>query len=180
MLSIFVPSKTTNMKTILIGLLLVCCTFRPYAQTAWTDQSRILPDQLRNLPTAIFMGHSPSPVYPALNLLAAYPGKYSWKHETEAMAKMNLEVVAAGSYLWLGAKGWVANMKLDKSDFAKLFHCKNGRLKKNKTYTFVQNYRYGDQLSAGDALWFVIAKDQNGQHYKGIALVETESKLTSN
>ncbi|MGF1925891.1 MAG: hypothetical protein ACQUHE_17080, partial [Bacteroidia bacterium] len=71
-------------------------------------------------------------------------------------------------------------IKMNEADFSKQFKCKNGRLKKGKNYTFLQNYRHGDERYAGDALWYVIAEDKDGNRYKGIAIVETETTLKQN
>jgi hypothetical protein len=45
-------------------------------------------------------------------------------------------------------------------------------------YTYANNNRYApnaQQLYGGDALWYVLAKDQNGKVYRGLGLLETES-----
>jgi hypothetical protein len=150
-----------------------------WAQQVWTDHSRLLPDQLRGLPTAIMIWHDPSPVYPELNTdTVNYKAKYIWKHSTFVSTGLSgLEVVAAGSFIWFAENGWLRNVQLSKDDFAQEFNCANGILKPNKTYAFSKNYRFGDKIYAGDALWFVIAKDKNGKLYKGFALVETEGTL---
>lgn len=167
------------MKTKLIIFFLSLSIAKLSAQEVWTDPSRILPDELRNLPTAIMLSHSPTPVYPEVNNdTLNYPGKYIWKHSTTVRTEQpNLTVVKAGSYIWLEKKGWVRNIEMDKEEFSNYFNCKNGQLIKNKNYVFLKNYRHGDQRYAGDALWFVLAKDKDGVIYKGIAIVETEDKL---
>ena len=86
-------------------------------------------------------------------------------------------MVKAGSYIWVNKKGWTRNIQLDKVEFSRLFNCKAGQLKKGISYTFLTNYRYGDERYGGDALWFVIAMDKNGKSYKGVSIVETESTL---
>ncbi|WP_343523936.1 hypothetical protein [Pedobacter sp.] len=161
-----------------IGILLICplCS---WGQQVWTDHNRLLPDKLRGLPSGIQLGHSPTPVYPELNTdTVNYPGKYIWKHLTQVSGgQKELTVIEAGSFIWRKDKGWAANIRLDNASFADRFHCKNGVLKKGKTYTFEKNWRFGDQVYAGDALWFVIAKDAAGNLFKGIAVVETEGSI---
>jgi len=83
---------------------------------------------------------------------------------------MDLGVIGAGSYIWYSAAGWQANVKLAKKEFAQRFNCKGGILEKGKRYTFEKNYRYGDQLYGGDALWYVLAKDKEEKVHKGMAL----------
>ncbi|MCW3464917.1 hypothetical protein [Chitinophaga nivalis] len=161
------------------GIFVLVCHLPALAQVSWTDRSRILPDDLRNIPTAILLYHSPTPVYPMLNDdTIGFPGKYIWKHNTSVKTMMaDLEVIAAGSYIWSANKGWIPNIKLDRQEFAKEFSCKDGILKQHRLYLFVKNYRYGNKIYPGDALWYVIAKDNNGKTYKGIAIVETEATL---
>jgi hypothetical protein len=165
------------------SLLLVLCalTLGPaFAQTptapAWPDRTRALPDELRRLPVGLTLWHSPNPVYPEPN--PAVPGGYVWKHRTTVRADAaDLEIVVCGSYIWYSAEGWQRNLRKTPTEFAELFNCPDGKLKQGVTYTFAQNYRYAtaQQLYGGDALWFVIAKDAQGQLYKGYGLIETEA-----
>jgi hypothetical protein len=74
----------------------------------------------------------------------------------------------------------MANRLMKPEDAAKAFNCPNALLRKGRTYTFGKNWRYAanaGQLYGGDALWYVLAKDKAGKLYKGITLVETESKV---
>ncbi|MCO5948001.1 hypothetical protein [Mucilaginibacter flavidus] len=155
---------------------------RLFAQETWTDHTRLLPDRLRNIPTGIMIFHTPTPVWPELNTdTAGYPGKYIWKHSTRVSTEAGtLDVIAAGSFIWWKDKGWTPNIDLNRQDFARYFNCPDGILKPGRTYTFLKNYRYGDAIYAGDALWFVLAKDKNGKIYKGFAVVETEGTLKTN
>ena len=107
-----------------------------------------------------------------------YEGKYIWKHSTFIRSEMeDLEVISMGSFIWYSAKGWFTNVQYNKADFAKKLDCKDGILRKGKTYIFKKNYRFGDGLYGGDALWYILAKDKNGNIFKGIGLIETEGEL---
>ncbi len=152
-------------------------------QNAWSDKTRILPDTLRRVPVGITLYHSPNPNYPEINdtktdIKTTNNGKYVWKHSTFVRAETeDLEVVAAGSFIWFSEKGWFTNVQYDKKEFSEKFACKNGVLKKGEVYCFKNNFRFGDNLYGGDALWFVLAKDKNGKIYKGMGLIETEDQL---
>lgn len=159
----------------LMQVLFICTT--SYSQKGWTDQTRVFPDTLRKVPVGITIYHSPNPNYPELNEDRS-KGDYVWKHSTYVRAeKEDLEVIAAGSFIWYSTEGWFTNVQYSKEEFADRFDCKDGLLKKGKLYCFQKNYRYGNKLYGGDALWFVLAKDKNGVIYKGIGLIETESEL---
>ncbi|WP_035563563.1 hypothetical protein [Hymenobacter sp. IS2118] len=144
---------------------------------AWTDRTRVLPDELRRLPVGLTLWHSPGVVYPEPN--PAVPGGYVWKHSTAVRAEdADLEIVVCGSYIWYSAAGWQPNLRHSPAEFAELFGCPGGRLKKGITYTFKRNYRYAassKSLYGGDALWFIIARDAQGRLYKGYGLIETEA-----
>ena len=146
--------------------------------TAWTDRTRALPDELRRLPVGLTLRHSPGVVYPEPN--PAVPGGYVWKHSTSVRAEdADLEIVTCGSYIWYSAAGWQANLHETPAEFAELFRCPGGKLKKGVAYTFAKNYRYAasaKSLYGGDALWFIIAKDAQGRLYKGYGLIETEAE----
>ena len=152
------------------------------APAAWTDHSRVLPDELRRLPVGLTLWHSPGVVHPAPN--PALPDGFVWRHRTAVRAEAaDLEIVVCGSYIWYSATGWQRNLRETPAEFAERFHCPGGKLKKGVTYTFAQNYRYAtsaQQLYGGDALWFVIAKDAKGRLYKGYGLIETEADVLAN
>ena len=148
------------------------------AQETWSDKTRILPDALRKIPVAILITHSPNPIYPEKTDEKNAPAKYVWKHSTTILSPhRDLTIIEAGSFIWYDTTGWKKNMQYTKETFAKTFDCQNGLLQAGKTYIFKENYRWGNQLYGGDALWYVIAADEEGIRYKGIALIETESTL---
>ena len=146
---------------------------------AWTNHSRVLPDELRRLPVGLTLWHSPGVVHPEAN--PAAPGGFMWKHRTQVRAEeADLEIMVCGSYIWYSAAGWQRNLRETPAEFAELFNCPGGKLKQGVTYTFARNYRYAasaQQLYGGDALWFVIAKDAQGRLYKGYGLIETEADV---
>ncbi len=156
-------------------LLLICQPL--WSQDAWSDKSRVLPDLLRKIPVALIISHHPNPNYPEETNDDSY-SKYVWRHSTSIWSPdINLQVVTAGSYVWYNEEGWKQNIVLSKKEFTKLFNCPKGKIEKDTIYTFEKNHRYGNNLYGGDALWFVIAKDESGNHYKGTAIIETESEL---
>jgi polyisoprenoid-binding protein YceI/uncharacterized lipoprotein NlpE involved in copper resistance len=133
--------------------------------------NRLLPDKLRELPTAINAGHFPNPCYAEL-----IDGMYVWKHNTTVVTNEDLQLVEYGSFVYTN-DGWYLRVSMTAVDFEAHYKCKDGLLKKGVVYTDESSWRRGDTLIAGDALWYYIAKDKNGKRIKGIALIETEGKL---
>jgi hypothetical protein len=160
----------------MVTLLLLCSSLS--AQDAWTNKSRILPDKLRLVPTQLTLNHGPNPNYPELCQDPKVKAKYVWKHSTTVCSPHHdLEVVAAGSFVWYSPSGWQENVQLSKREFARRFDCPQGLLRKGECFTYQKNYRYGNDLYGGDALWYVIARDAEGTHYKGFGIIETEGTL---
>lgn len=153
-----------------------------HGQSAWTDKSRILPDALRKVPVAISIVHNPNPNYPEPTTKEdRSKSTYVWRHATSITSlNENLEVIKAGSFIWYSVEGWKKNVEYDRKAFAKRFDCPKGILKKGDVFTFEKNYRFGNNLYGGDALWYVLAKDKNGKIYKGMAILETEVEVLDN
>ncbi|MEN1784939.1 MAG: hypothetical protein AAGF77_07325 [Bacteroidota bacterium] len=162
-------------RLLLFGFSLLVVTTK--AQEAWTNKNRILPDRLRGIPTALRLTHDPNPNYPERNPEPNGP-TYLWDHTTcITPLHADLEIVEVGSFIWSATKGWIPNMKLNKKAFKRRFRTDSTQLVQNETYCYPKNLRSGNTLFAGDALWFVLAKDKQGQLFKGIGIIETEGKL---
>jgi hypothetical protein len=179
---IFVSSKSQRMmnKSLIVAFISASIS-TAFGQEVWTNKSRILPDDLRKIPVAISIVHSPNPNYPELTTKGDKSKyKYVWKHASSVVSlNEDLEVIEAGSFIWYSAEGWKKNVEYDRKAFAKRFDCPKGILKKGEAFTFGDNYRFGNNLYGGDALWYIISKDKNGKIYKGFALLETEAELLS-
>lgn len=155
-------------------LFFVCfyTTLATYAQTGWSDKSRLMPDKLRGLPIGLTLWHTNNPCVPVKE-----GDNYLWKHSTMVRADVSdLEFVEAGSFIWYDSTGWHPNLKESVQDFAENFGCPDGKLPQHKVFTFVKNWRFGKQLYGGDALWYIIARDKMGKLFKGYGLIETEAK----
>jgi hypothetical protein len=143
--------------------------------TGWSNKSRLLPDKLRSLPVGLTLWHTNNPCVPVL-----VGDTWQWKHSTMVRAEASdLTLVEAGSFIWYDSTGWHPNMSYDRVAFAKAFGCAGGRLRRGKTYTYLKNWRFGQQAYGGDALWYIIARDRAGRLYKGYGLIETEGKPAS-
>jgi polyisoprenoid-binding protein YceI len=139
--------------------------------TTVNEIGRLLPKKLRDISFGITSAHSPNPCYAEFE-----NGKYVWKHNTTVVVNEDLEIVEYGGFLWT-KKGWYLRVVYTPKDFDEHYGTINGQLKKGVVYTDPSSWRMGDKLSAGDAMWFYIAKDKNGNLYKGIAPIETEGKM---
>ena len=177
------PGRLLPMFRFLFALALLLPAAPAAAQSpppAWVDHTRVLPEKLRGIPSGLSLTHSPSPVYPAPD--SSQPGHYRWHHTTTVRAEVaDLEIVDCGSFIWYSAAGWQTNLRQTPAEFAQLFECPGGQLRRGQAYTFGHNDRLAAsaaQLYPGDALWYVLARDpRTGILYKGIGLVETEAEI---
>ncbi len=161
-----------NLVYLLLALTHLCA-----AQDVWTDQNRILPNKLRNIPIGLVLRHTPNPNYAETNNYEnGY--KYKWEHVTciEPLVS-DLKIVEVGSFIWNQSRGWITNMQINPNQFRKRFDTKDKTLIVQKTYCYEKNIRWGNTLFGGDALWFVLAEDAMGNIYKGIGIIETEGEL---
>lgn len=163
----------TNLNFLTLGILFILCSsFR--SNTLQEEPNRLLPEKLRAINYGIIGTHFPNPTYATFE-----NGMYVWKHDTSVQSmKEDLEIVEYGSYVYTD-KGWYLRVTYDKKMFEEIYNCKNGILRKGKTYTDPSSWRRSDKLISGDAMWFYIAKNKAGKLFKGTALVETEAKLIS-
>lgn len=133
--------------------------------------NRLFPDKLRNMPNEIIAAHYPNPCYASFE-----DSMYIWKHNITIQVQEDMQIVEYGSFVYTD-KGWYLRVSLTPADFEKSFNCKGAFLKKGVIYTDIDSWRRGDKLTAGDAMWFFIAKNKNGKLIKGMAPIETEDKV---
>lgn len=136
--------------------------------TAVSELGRLLPKKLRYLPFGMIIEHYPNPVYPERE-----NEEYVWKHNTTVRANKDMRIVEYGSFVYT-KKGWYLRVTNDAKFFDEHYGTKNGELKKDSVYTDPLSFRRGDTVYAGDAMWYYIAVDKEGNKYKGIGPIETE------
>ena len=165
----------TNLKFLTVAIAFILCSgFTKNSNNYQSEPNRLLPEKLRRIDYGILGTHFPNPTYATLE-----DGMYVWKHDTSVKSTSeDLEIVEYGSYVYTD-KGWYLRVTYDKKMFEETYNCKNGILKKGKTYTDPTSWRRSEKLISGDAMWFYIAKNKAGKLFKGTALIETEAKLMS-
>jgi polyisoprenoid-binding protein YceI len=142
-------------------------------QDATKPANRLFPDKLRYLPNVIAAAHFPNPCYATLE-----DSMYIWKHNITVKTDEDLQIVEYGSFVYT-ENGWYLRVTFTPSDFEKSYNCIGGLLKKGIVYKDNGSWRRDNKLTAGDAMWYFIAKDKNGNLVKGTAPIETEARLVS-
>lgn len=137
-----------------------------------------LPPKLDSLKAGIIVHHFPSKVYATTD---ADQKKYAffWKHNTSILSEaMDVQVLECGAYLFYNSR-WNLRISYTSKDFARLFDCPGGKLKKGQPYTFTDNWRTDNRLSGGWALWYVIGEQPDGKRVFGARALETVGELYS-
>lgn len=133
--------------------------------------NRLFPDKLRDLPNEITASHYPNPCYATFE-----DSMYIWKHNTTIQTNEDLQIIEYGSFVFT-ENGWYLRTVMTAKEFEQYYNCKDGLLKKGIKYTDNASWKRSNQLIAGDAVWYYIAKDKNGRLVKGTAPIETEGRL---
>lgn len=136
--------------------------------TSVSEPGRLLPRKLRYLPFGMVVEHYPNPCYPEKE-----GDRYVWKHNTTVRASKDMRMIEYGSFVYT-SKGWYLRVTNDTRFFDEHYGTTNGWLKKDSVYADPLSFRYGDTIYAGDAMWYYIAEDKEGNRYKGIGPIETE------
>jgi polyisoprenoid-binding protein YceI len=163
----------TNLKLLTLGILFILnSAVASNHDRQQPEPDRLLPEKLRKIDYGIIGSHFPNPTYATFE-----DGIYIWKHSTSVKSQLeDLTILEYGSYVYTD-EGWYLRVTYDNKVFEKTYNCKDGVLKKGKTYTDSTSWRRSEALISGDAMWFYIAKNKSGKLFKGTALVETEAKL---
>lgn len=163
--------------------LLIACSDNPDAvktqnvqalnrDTTDKEPNRLLPKKLRGIPVGMSGSHDPNPVS------AVYEnGMYIWKHNTSIQSLSgDLKLVEYGSFVWTD-DDWYLRVTMSPEEFAQTYNCPGAILKAGIIYTDPSSWRHDKELVGGDAMWYYIAEDKNGNRFKGTILIETEASL---
>ena len=160
------------MKKEIIFLLMVFFAVRLAAQT---PQTAPLPERFDGLKESLLVNHFPNPVHPTTDDDSKY--NYLWKHTTSVMSlEDEIQIEACGAYLFYNDQ-WNLRVNYPVKDFAKLFDCKKGVMKKGQPYTFKDNWRSSDSLFGGWAMWYFIGTNEAGEKVFGIGRIDTTDQL---
>lgn len=137
-----------------------------------TPPADIIPEKLANLPREIEVVH-----FPLENDPIKINDLYYWKHITSILSKNSeLKIVEYGAYIYYN-DSWNLRKSYDLKELDKTFGTKKQRLLQAQPYTWNNNWRVGDQLFGGWALWYFIGETPAGTLVCGYAKINTTSNL---
>ena len=143
---------------------------------AQAPQDAPLPEALREAEAILKVSHFPSPVY-ATTDESRKDFRYFWKHNTAVLSpEEDVQLEACGAYIFYNGQ-WNLRVRYGTKDFARLFRCPKGRMKKGQPYTFADNWRTDNRLLGGWAMWYFIGTTASGKRVCGYGKLETVGEV---
>lgn len=163
------------MKTKITLLLLVLFQFT-YAQVDYgTPTNEAVPEKLKDLKIGIEVMH-----FPKENDPIKIKDKYYWKHATAILSKESeIKIIEFGAYIFYNEQ-WNLRMSYDLKDLDKYFGTKEHIMLQGQPYVWAGNWRVGDQLFGGWAMWYFIGINDKGEAICGYETINTTSNLLNN
>ncbi|MEM1001448.1 MAG: hypothetical protein AAGH46_02240 [Bacteroidota bacterium] len=137
-----------------------------------TPKEGELPEKLKNIPVGIEVMQFPKENHPV-----KIKDTYYWKHATGFISnEAELTITEFGAYLYYNNQ-WNLRKIYDLKDLDKYFGTKKQIALQAHPYVWTENWRTGDQLFGGWALWYFIGNDSNGKTVCGYATIHTTDQL---
>lgn len=160
------------MKTILYLFLASFQISLAQANYGTPDNETPLPEKLEGLKTAIDVIH-----FPKENDPIKIDGTYYWKHATAILCKESkITITEYGAYLYYNSK-WNLRKIYPIKDLDKTFATKKQTMLQGQPYVWQNNWRIGNKLFGGWAMWYFIGKTETGEIVCGYETINTTSNL---
>ncbi len=131
-----------------------------------------LPEKLQGLRRAIEVAH-----FPKKNDPVNIEGTYYWKHATSILSKESeIKVIEYGAYIYYNDQ-WNLRRTYPNKDLDKTFGTKKQKMLQAHPYTWTENWRVGDALFGGWALWYFIGTTPDGETVCGYETIDTTSNV---
>lgn len=143
-----------------------------YSQSNYgTPPEGLIPDKLKDLPRSIEVKH-----FPEVNDPVKIDDTYYWKHATAVLSKENpVEILEYGAYLYYNNQ-WNLRRSYPLKEL-KSFGIKDQKMLQAHPYVWTENWRVGDDLFGGWAMWYFIGQTPEGKKVCGYGKIHTTDKL---
>ena len=160
------------MKSICTLIILLSATVVIAQSDYGTPTNEPLPEKIKSLKRSIEVIH-----FPKENDPVKIDETYYWKHITSILYKeSDLTITEYGAYIFYNGQ-WNLRQIYSLKDLDKSFGTKKQKMNQAEPYTWAKNYRTGDQLFGGWALWYFIGETPSGAIVCGYETINTTSNL---
>jgi len=158
-------------KPLLLGIALLASTAST-SQEYGTPSEHDMPENLKGIKVDLEVMN-----FPKINDPIKIDDIYYWKHSTFILSKhSDVQIIEFGAYLFYN-NTWNLRKSYDLKDFDKNFDTKNQRLLQAEPYVWKDNWRVGEQLFGGWALWYFIGINANNEKVCGYATIHTTENV---
>ena len=149
-------------------------TILSYSQSKYeTPPENLLPEKLKNIKKEIVVSNFPKEVDPV-----KIKKTYYWKHNTTLFSKnQKIKIKEFGAYIFYNGK-WNLRKIYAIRDLDKFFGTKKQILHPSEPFTWNTNWRTGNQLYGGWALWYFIGENEDGETICGYEKINTTGNHT--
>lgn len=155
--------------TLLLMLLIQICSGQVNYGTPELGE---LPQKLQDLKVEIDVMH-----FPKENDPIKIKDTYYWKHATAILSKKsNIKIIEFGANLYYNNQ-WNLRKSYELKDLDKYFGTKKQTLQQGEPYVWKDNWRVGNRLFGGWAMWYFIGTNENGETVCGYETINTTSNL---
>ena len=156
----------------LIAFLLLSSTMLAQMDFGTPGKDTPLPEVIQGLARTITVKH-----FPEVNHPIQIQDNYYWKHATAIYSEESqVTIIEFGAYLFYNDK-WNLRQKYPIKEFDKFFGTKGEILLQAQPYVWAKNWRVGDSLYGGWALWYFIGITPDGKPVCGYQTIYTTSDL---
>nr|WP_321247109.1 hypothetical protein [uncultured Psychroserpens sp.] len=101
---------------------------------------------------------------------------YYWKHTTVILCQdSEITITEYGAYLYYN-NTWNLRKSYPLKELDKNFGTKKQIMQQGQPYVWANNWRVGEKLFGGWAMWYFIGKDKNGNTICGYGTINTTDK----
>ena len=137
-----------------------------------TPPEDLVPEKLHGIRKAIEVRH-----FPKINDPVKIADIYYWKHATSILCKESeIRIIEFGAYIYYNDQ-WNLRRSYPLKELDKYFKTKKQTMLQAEPYTWTENWRTGDTLFGGWALWYFIGETESGERVCGFDTIHTTDNL---
>lgn len=159
------------MKTITTILIYIFTTLGYSQSTYETPKKDQIPESLKDYRVAIKVENFPKENHPI-----KINNTYYWKHSTFILSEESeIKIIEYGAYIFYNNQ-WNLRRSYPLKELDKEFNTKKQILRQGQPYVWVNNWRTGDTLFGGWAMWYFIGETETGEIVCGYGTINTTDK----